>query len=122
MGLFFSSHPGDKELSMKPVIPPSMVFAVLVLVGPCIALAQTSGPSAFTKKKFDSDSVPALQSGNATATYPSAASSPGSHVTWPSCSKQTALIAELEKTVALQVERIKELETAVKVAGKAGAK
>jgi hypothetical protein len=119
MGLFFSSHPGDKELSMKPVIPPSMVFAVLVLAGPCIALAQTSGPSAFTKKKFDSDSVPALQSGNATATYPSGA---GNHTNWQPCSKQTTLIAELEKTVALQGERIKELETAVKVAGKAGAK
>ncbi len=104
---------------MKPVIPPSMVFAVLVLVGPCIALAQTSGPSAFTKKKFDSDSVPALQSGNATASYPGA---PGNHAPWPSCSKQTALITELEKTVALQGERIKELETAVKVASKGGAK
>ena len=107
---------------MKPVIRSTMVFAVLALVGPCITLAQTTGPSAFTKKKFDSDSVPALQSGNATATYPSAASSPGSHVTWPSCSKQTALIAELEKTMALQGKRIEELETAVKVASKAGAR
>ncbi len=106
---------------MKPVIPPSMVFAVLVLAGPSMALAQTTGPSAFTKKNFDNDSVPAMQAGNA-ASYPGAASSPGSHVTWPSCSKQTALIAELEKTVALQSKRIEELETAVKVAGKAGAR
>lgn len=104
---------------MKPLIRRWSMLVLCGLTGPGLALAQTTGPSAFAKKKFDSDSVPMQHSGSATASVPASA---GGHVAWPSCSKQTALIAELEKTLALQVKRIEELETAVKVASKGGAK
>ncbi len=104
---------------MKPVVHPWKVLLWLVLASPSLALAQATGPSGFTKKNFDSNSVPILHSGSPMASVPA---SVGNQLPWPSCSKQTALIAELEKTVALQTKRIEELETAVKVAGKGGAK
>lgn len=104
---------------MKSVIRPWIVLALFGLACPGLGWAQASGPTGFTKKQFESkDSVPVFHSGSAAASYPNA---PGQQVAWPSCSKQTALIAELEKTVALQSKRIEELEAAVKVAGK-GAK
>ncbi len=103
---------------MKPVVHPWKVLLWLVLASPVLALAQATGPSGFTKKKFDSvNSVPGLHSDSPMASVPASA---GNQVAWPSCSKQTALIAELEKTVVLQGERIKELETAVKLASKGG--
>lgn len=106
---------------MKALVHPWMPLVWLALASPGLALAQATGPSGFTKKKFDSvDSVPGLHTGNATASLPTAAGYPGA---WPSsCSKQAALIDELEKTVALQAKRIEELETAVKLASKGGAK
>lgn len=105
---------------MKPLVRPWSVLVWLVLACPGLALAQATGPSGFTQKKFGSvDSVPGLHSGNATASIPAAASYPGA---WSSCSRQAALIEELEKTVALQTKRIEELETAVKLAGKGGTK
>jgi len=105
---------------MKPVIRPWIVLALFGLACPGLGWAQASGPSGFTKKQFESnDSVPVFHSGSATASYPNAPGL-GQQVAWPSCSKQTALIAELEKTVALQGKRIEELEAAVKIAGKGG--
>ncbi|WP_395055419.1 hypothetical protein [Polaromonas sp.] len=105
---------------MKSFIRLRTVFAWLVLASTGQALAQASGPSGFAKKKLESvDSVPGLHSGNVTASVPAAAGYPGA---WSSCSKQTALIDELEKTVALQTRRIGELEAAVKLASKVGAR
>lgn len=105
---------------MKPVVCSWSLLVWLVLACPGLALAQATGPSGFTKKKFDSvDSVPGLHSGNAVANFPNIHDNPGA---WSSCSKHTALIAELEKTVALQTKRIEELEAAVKLASKGGAR
>ncbi|MDP1953485.1 MAG: hypothetical protein Q8M51_14420 [Polaromonas sp.] len=105
---------------MKRLVRPWSVLVWLVLASPGLALAQATGPSGFTKKKFDSvDSVPGMHSGHAVANLPNIHGSPGA---WSSCSKQAALIEELEKTVALQTKRIEELETAVKLASKGGTK
>lgn len=103
---------------MKPLVYPWRLLLWFVLASPALALAQATGPSGFTKKKFDGvDSVPGLHSGHAVANLPNIHDKPGA---WFSCSKETALIAELEKTLLLQTKRIEELEAAVKLASKGG--
>lgn len=103
---------------MKPLVRSWRLLAWAALAGPCLTMAQSKGPSEFTQKKLPSvDSVPGIHSGHAIANLPNIHDKPGG---WAPCSKQTLLIAELEKTVALQVKRIEELETAVKVASKGG--
>ncbi len=103
----------------------SCMFAVLAVTCPVIALAQATGPAAFIKKPLDNaDSVPALHAPPPMPAPPMAGSAPGKHDTTPLaiCSREKTLIAELEKTVALQSKRIAELEADVKLAGRGAAK
>ena len=102
---------------MKTPVHPRKLLVAMVLVGPCLALAQATGPSGFSKKFYSPDAKPGLHSGHAVESLPNIHNSPGA---WLSCNKQDTLIVELEKTLALQTKRIDELEAAVKIAAKGG--